>query len=103
MGMIREMQIRALVEKVVQSLLSTLPRRPLPASAHQAAAELYEAIDRYVGAASLNQTQGCRNAAESLAVEALRVLMGYELPSAPAGVDRVRVESVDASKELKAR
>ena len=66
-----ESELRALAERVVQSTLSTLPRRPLVISAHQAAEELYNAVDRYMEAVSANQLTAAKNAAERLAVEAM--------------------------------
>jgi len=95
--MSKEPQMRALAEHVLQSTLATLPRRPLPISAHQAAAELYDAVDRYTDAINNNQHAAAKAAAEKLAVETFRVLASYELPRVPAGIDRVHVENKSAS------
>lgn len=89
----KEAQLRNLSERVMQATLATLPRRPLPVSAHQAAEELYNAVDRYMDAVNANQLAAARQAAERLAVEALRVMIGYEMPQVPNNVERVKVEN----------
>lgn len=96
-----ETQLRALCDRVMQSTLSTLPRRPLPVSAHQAAEELYNAVDRYMDAVNTNQLAQAKQAAERMAVEALRVLVGYELPQAPDYLERVKVEAQAAKKDAR--
>ncbi len=98
----KESQLRALSERVLQSTLSTLPRRPLPISAHQAAEELYNAVDRYMEAVNANQLTQARQAAERMAVEAMRVMIGYEMPMTPDFVERTRVESTPAAKNAEA-
>jgi len=98
----KESQLRHLSERVLQATLSTLPRRPLPVSAHQAAEELYNAVDRYMDAVNSNQLVQARQAAERLAVESIRVMIGYELPQVPGGVERVQVEETPVKKNAQA-
>jgi hypothetical protein len=89
----KESQLRALSERVLQATLSTLVRRPIPSSAHQAAADLYNAVDTYADAVKNNQLLAARAAIEKLAVETMRVLIGYEAPAQDVGIDQVKVES----------
>jgi len=89
--------MRTLSDRVLQATLSTLPRRPLPVSAHQAAEELYNAVDRYMDAVMANNQPRAKAAAERLALEAMRVLVSYELPAAPNYLHNVRVESIPSS------
>lgn len=96
----RETKLRALSERILQSTLSTLPRRPLPVSAHQAAEDLYDALDRYAAAISANQQSAAKAAIERLNVEAMRVLIGYELPQAPSFIDNVRVDNNAATNPI---
>ena len=94
-GMQKETQLRSLCERLLQTTLSTLSRRPLPASGHQAVSDLYNAVDAYTEAVLHNQRADARVAIEKLAVEALRVVASYELPtSGNVGIDKVRVESL---------
>lgn len=99
----KESQLRTIAERVVQSTLSTLPRRPLPVSAHQAAEELYHAVDRYMDAVNANHMTHARQAAERLAVEAMRVMVGYELPMTPEWVEKTRVENSAPAKNPQAK
>ena len=94
----KDVQLRTLSERVLQSTLSTLARRPLPTSGHQAAAELYDAVDRYTDAVNSNNLSAAHRAAEKLAAESMRVLAGYEMNAAPEGIDRVHVENVSSAK-----
>jgi hypothetical protein len=93
----KESFLRSLCERLIQSVLATMPRRPL-SSAHQAAANLYDAVDRYTEAVDRNQPQTARAAAERLAVESLRVLMAYELPQTSVTIDNARVENISAAQ-----
>ena len=94
----KETQMRALSERVLQSTLTSMAKRPLPVSGHQAAADLYDAVDRYTDAVNANNLPAAHKAALKLATEALRVLTGYEIPATPSGVDRVHVENISSAK-----
>ena len=91
--MSKETQLRSIFERILPSTLASFEQRPLPLSAHQAAADFYNAVDRYMEAVNRNQHNSARYAAEKILLESLRTLVAYEMPSAPQGVDAVRVES----------
>lgn len=90
--MSKESQLRALADRVAQTTLASFNKRPLPVSAHQAAADLYFAVDAYTDAVVKNNHAKAKLLAEKLIVEAMRVALGYELPEVPAGVEYVQVE-----------
>lgn len=95
--------LRSLSERVLNGTLATLTRRPLPVSAHQAAADLYNAVDRYTDAVNHNQLSAAKSAAEKMAVEAMRVLVGYSLPAIPGSVDNVHVVAAKEEKKQPAK
>ena len=97
----QESQLRALSERVLQATLLTLVRRPVPSSAHQAAADLYNAVDAYADAVKNNRLLAASNAIERLAVESMRVLVGYTAPAQDVGIDLIKVEAAAAKRSPK--
>jgi hypothetical protein len=97
----KESQMRLLSEKLLNATMASLAKRPLPSTGHQAAQDLYNALDLYTDAINHNQQAAAKSAIEKLAVETLRVAAAYDMPAAPSGVDSVRVENTTAAKREK--
>jgi|GEM_PF-2099621 hypothetical protein len=100
--MTKETQLRSIIERVLPSTIASFELRPVPASAHQAAADLYNAVDQYMACVSRNQLSASRRAAEKILLESLRTLMAYE-QSAPSNVDSVKVEARGGKNAEKTR
>jgi len=90
--MTKESQLRSVFERILPSTLASFELRPPPASAHQAAADLYNAVDDYVSCINRNQLGASQHAAEKIFLESLRTLLSYEQP-APSSIDSVKVET----------
>jgi len=92
----QETNIRSLCENLLQATQSIISRRGLPVSGHEAASTLYDAVDEYTQAVIHNQRGNAKAAAQKVAVEALRVYLGYELPKDAQNevhIDNVSVKS----------
>ena len=99
--MLKETLLRSIFERILPSTIASFELRPIAVSAHQALAELYNAVDGCSAAVNRNQHATARHAAEKLLVETFRTLVAYEMPTAPEGVDKVEVETRAANSKAK--
>jgi hypothetical protein len=92
-------QLHPLVEKLVETTLTSLARRPLPISGHQAAAELYHHVDEYADAVIKNQSGKAKTAIEHLATDVVRLLCAYQRKTQPVQIDQVHIEGAAKASE----
>ncbi len=93
-------QFHPLVEKLVETTLTSLSRRPMPVSGHQAAAELYHHVDEYADAVIKNKPGKAKIAIEHLATDVVRLLCAYQRQTQTVEVDKVHIENAKSPERV---